>query len=241
MTTPASPSQARPINTVALAEVLLLGGMGALLLIKWLRDQLIFYIHPRYTALMIVAAVVLLLMAAARLRAIYGDRPSPVPGWSYLLLAVPLLFGTLVPAQPLGAGALAGRGLDSASAASGRNASLDADPAQWDLLEWATALSIRGEELDGTPIDVEGFVYPDAALGADGFFVVRYVLTCCAADGAGVGLPVIWEGGGALVADSWVRVRGQIVTTEIGGTRQAAVQASAIEPIDQPANPYLYP
>jgi uncharacterized repeat protein (TIGR03943 family) len=235
-----NPSPARPINLHVLAEVLLLGGMGSLLLIKWLRDQLVFYIHPRYTALMIVASLVLLLMAAARMRSIFSPPTVRPYWWAYLLLAVPLLFGTLVPAQPLGSGALAGRGIDGTTAAS-RVSSIGDDPAEWNLLEWATAISMQGEELDGTPIKIDGFVYQDEKLGADHFMVVRYVLTCCAADGAGVGLPVLWAGGDALPNDQWVRVSGQVITTEVSGTRQAAIQATAVEPINQPENPYLYP
>jgi uncharacterized repeat protein (TIGR03943 family) len=240
MSAAAKPSAARPLNMIVLAEVVLLGGMGSLLLVKWLRDQLVFYIHPRYTALMVVASLILLLMAAVRLRSIFVPQAARTPGWAYLLLAVPLLFGTLVPAQPLGSGALAGRSIDTTTAAS-RSSAIGDNPAEWNLLEWATAISMRGEELDGTPIKVDGFVYQDTKLDADSFFVVRYVLTCCAADGAGVGLPVLWAGGTTLPNDQWVRVSGQMVTTEVGGTRQAAIQATAVEPIDQPENPYLYP
>lgn len=240
MTIPIERPQARPINRVVLAEVLLLGSLGALLLIKWLRDQLVFYIHPRYTALMVVAGIVLLLMAATKLRAVFSAQAAHMHSWAYLLLAVPLLLGTLVPAQPLGTGALAGRGLETSNAGS-RNTSLGDDPTQWNLLEWSTALSIRDEELDGTPIAVDGFVYQDASIGPDAFFVVRYVLTCCAADGAGVGLPVLWSDGETLLNDGWVRVSGQVVTAELNGVRQPAIQATAVEPISQPENPYLYP
>jgi uncharacterized repeat protein (TIGR03943 family) len=235
-------SGARPINYVVLFEVFLLGGTATLLMIKWLRGQLSFYIHPRYDALMVVAAVVLLLMAAAHLRDVFSGRPPHGSRWFYLLLAVPLLLGTLVPARPLGADTLAGRGVDltAAGAVSARR-ELAGDPASWNLLEWATALTLRGDELAGSNADVVGFVFTEPTLGADAFYVVRYVVTCCAADGAVVGLPVLWPEGASLSPNSWVRVRGTIELAELGGTQQPALRAETVEPVDQPASPYLYP
>lgn len=235
-------AETRPINYIALFEVFLLGGTATLLLVKWLRGQLSFYIHPRYDALMVVAAAVLLLMAAAHLRDVFSGRPPHGSRWFYLLLAVPLLLGTLVPARPLGADTLAGRGVDltSAGAVSARR-EITGDPANWNLLEWATALTLRGDELAGSNADVVGFVFNDQALGADAFYVVRYVVTCCAADGAGVGLPVLWPDGASLSDNSWVRVRGTVELADVGGTQQLALRAETIEPVDQPASPYLYP
>lgn len=233
--------EARPLNYVALAEVILLGGTATLLLTKWLRGQLSFYIHPRYTALMVVAALVLLLMAAVRLRGVFS-QPAGRLSWAYLLLATPLLLGTLVPARPLGADTLAGRGVELNSVGtSGRAASLGGDTARWNLLDWSTALTVRGDELAGSPADVVGFVFHDEALGPDAFYVVRYVVTCCAADGAGVGLPVQWAGGAALAENSWVRVRGSIAGATLAGADQPALVAEAVEPVEQPENPYLYP
>jgi putative membrane protein len=239
----ASPPASRPLNTVALTEVLLLGGTATLLLAKWLRGQLSFYIHPRYVALMVVAAALLLLMAAVRSRAIFS-APAGRPGWAYLLLATPLLLGTLVPARPLGADTLAGRGaeLNSVGAPSpSRQAGLGDDTSSWNLLDWSTGLTVRGTELEGSPADVVGFVFHDEELGPDAFYVVRYVVTCCAADGAGVGLPVQWPGGATLAENSWVQVRGTIASASLGGVEQPTLRADAVEPVAQPENPYLYP
>ncbi len=243
MLTPTSNHQTRQINITICTEVLLLGGIAVLILSKWLRGYLDFYIHPRYTALMVVSAVVLLLMAAARIRSIFAEQPARSPGWLYVLLALPLLFGTLVPAQPLGADMLAGRGVDvtAAAPATAWQPSLDSDTTDWNLLQWATAISVDSQALDGKPVDVIGFVFHEQNLGADQFYVVRYVITCCAADGAGVGLPVVWPGGAALPANGWVRVQGMIGTTRIAASEQPAIMATAVEPINQPDKPYLYP
>lgn len=237
-----SPAAGRTLNYVALTETLLLGGTATLLLVKWLRGQIPFYIHPRYTLLVVVAGAILLLMAAVRARGLFNERPARGPGWVHLLLATPLLLGALVPAQPLGADTLAGRGTElNAVATSSRAAQLPRDTATWNLLDWGTALSVRGDELLGQPADVVGFVFHDEGLGADAFYAVRYVVTCCAADGAGVGLPVVWTGGGALPENSWVRVTGTIDRATVGGVEQPVLRAAAVEPVPQPESPYLYP
>lgn len=231
----------RPINYEALAQVALLGGTAALIAVKFARSQLDLYIHPRYNGLVLVAALVLLLMALVRLRAVFGERRAA--NGAYWLLALPLLLGALVPAQPLGADTLSNRGAPSLAAAPAArwNPTVDADTAQWSLLDWATSLSTQGDALAGKQADVIGFVYHDASIGADRFYAVRYVITCCSADGSGVGLPVEWAGGGSLPADSWVRVKGRIASTQINGAPQPAIKAASVEPVQQPDNPYLYP
>ncbi len=99
MTAPGAAGTARPIDYRALTEVALPGGTATLLLVKGLRGQLDYYIHPRYTLLAVASALVLLLMAGARLHAVFSERPTRGPGWVALLLALPLLLGTLVQFQ----------------------------------------------------------------------------------------------------------------------------------------------
>lgn len=239
----ASTQVTRPtLNAIALTEALVLGGTAALLLVKWLRGQIPYYIHPRYTLLVVVAGAILLLMAAVRARGIFDERPSGGPGWVYLLLATPLLFGALVPARPLGADTLAGRGTElNQVATTGRAAQLARDSSTWNLLDWGSALSVRGDELIGQPADVVGFVFHGDGAGPDAFYVVRYVVTCCAADGAGVGLPVVWADGHTLPENGWVRVAGNIDRATVGGAEQLVLRAASVEPVPQPESPYLYP
>ncbi len=242
---PTIPSQPqsfdRPINWAALIESVLLGGAAVVLLTKALRGVLTFYIHPRYTPLIIVCSTVLLLIAGIRARMIFGHVPESLSGkeWRYLLLAVPLLLGTLVPARPLGANALANT--TDVGGALTASAPTDGNTEQWNLLQWATALSVRGDDLNGKAADVVGFAYHDPARPLDGFFVVRYVIICCTADSNGVNLPVVWKGGAALPTDTWVRVRGVLGTNTIDGKAGPALLASSVEPVPQPTNPYLYP
>lgn len=246
MTTQTVPQDESQLSWPALLETTLFGAMGVMLLAKTARGVLTFYIHPRYTPLVVACAVVLLLIAALRSRAIWAEHPEPLAGrgvW-YLLLSVPLLLGVIVPAQPLDGAVLAVRGADltprSAQASAWKLPS-GGDTSQWNLLDWTTVVSLKPEQALGKQVDVIGFVFQDAKLGADGFYLARYVVTCCAADGSGVGLPVVWAGGSGLPSDSWVRVQGTLGETSVGGKQQPAILASAVEPTEQPRNPYLYP
>lgn len=232
---------ARPINYAALAEVLMLMGTAALLLVTWERGTLAYYIHPRYTILVLLAALMLFLMGGARLRDIFRPQPGQHLSVLHLMLALPLLLGVLVPAQPLGADTLAGRGLDLTMAPLPGQV-VTGDPAEWNLLQWALALPVQGEDLQGETVDVVGFVFQDTSIDQDGFYVVRYVITCCAADGAAAALPVIWPGGEALPADTWVQVQGRLATITLSdGQIRPAVAATSVEPVVQPESPYLFP
>jgi putative membrane protein len=240
MSVPAQ-AAARPLHWSALIEAILLGSAAAMLLAKQWSGTLMYYIHPRYAPLTAACAVALLLIAAARLRAfIRAPAESPYrPGWRHLVLAIPLLLGTLIPARPLGAEALSGALFDARNAP--EPAALDDDTSQWNLLQWAVALSVRGQELDGRPADVVGFVYHDPQRPLDGFFVVRYVVLCCTADSNGAGMAVKWPGGATLPAGGWVRVRGVLGSTTLDDQDEPALEATAVEPVPQPVNPYIYP
>jgi uncharacterized repeat protein (TIGR03943 family) len=226
---------------IALIEIAILSGTATLLLARWLRGQLNYYIHPRYSLLIVAAALLLLLLALVQLRVLI-DGSRGRPSWGYLLLATPLLLGTLIPARPLGADTLAGRGVELNRTLDGsRVPQLTNDTRRWTLLDWGSALSVQGEALRGEPVDIIGFVFHDQTLGRDAFYAVRYVVTCCAADGAGVGLPVVWNSGAMLPEDSWVRVTGSIDWVPLAGVEQLVIRADRVEPIAEPDDPYLYP
>ena len=88
---------------------------------------------------------------------------------------------------------------------------------------------------------VVGFVYHEPGPNSDRFVVTRYVIICCAADRNGVGLPVQWNGGAGLVADSWVHVRGTLGSITAGDQSEPIVLATSVEPAPRPDQPYLYP
>lgn len=235
------PPAVRSTNWPAVIEAAVLAAAAAMLLLKARQGVLVYYIHPRYTGLVVVTGVALLLMAAVRLATAIHRPAESARGRSagYVLVALPLLLGLVLPARPLAASALAGKTVDAAASVRAR-APVDSPTQQWNLLQWATAINVRGTEVQGEAVDVIGFVYHDPQRQFDGFVVVRHVIICCAADGSGVGLPVVWQGGGTLPVDTWVRVRGTLGVATIGGRTEPAFLATTVEPVPGPANPYLY-
>ena len=225
----------------ALLETALLAGTGAMFLCKAWQGVLAYYIHPRYTPLVVGGGIVLLLLAAVRARGLSADATASARrGWvGHCLLALPLLLGFAVPAQPLGADALAATPTALTQPGQGGIA-LDGEPRDWNLLQWGTALSIAVPDRRGAAVDLVGFVYHDAARPLGGFIVARYAIVCCIADVKGIGVPVVWADGAALPANGWVRVRGTLGAATIAGRPTPAFIAEAVEPVPQPDEPYLY-
>jgi uncharacterized repeat protein (TIGR03943 family) len=243
---PAPVRPLRPLNRIALLESTLLGALAVLLLLDAERGVLSYYINPRYTGLVLVGAVVLLGLAAARVPALFDAHPQRANHTlGYVLLGLPLFFGAFFPAQPLGSERLASHGIGLVGLGGDpRWNSLPAstDTRTWTLLDWSNALYGQDARLLGARVQVVGFVFHGGAARAGGAFdVARYVVTCCVADSACIGLPVVWRGQTVLRNDSWVSVTGHIGWAAVNRTRQPAIIASAVTAIAQPVNPYLSP
>lgn len=255
---PASPDRRPPPGRRArggIASDLLRGGLlvalGGMLLIKVANDTIAYYIRPDLAWLVLLAAVALIGGGVAYLLRWAVARPAPA-GWRATLaegvLLVPLVAGLALPARPLDSASLEGRGLTSGGALGGaaaRLAALQTDTSQWTLLDWSVALEREADlaRRRGQPVALTGFVYHGkGAPQAGEFSLVRYVVTCCAADGLAVSLPVRWAGATDLAPDTWVRVEGTLdVSTAAGTPPRAIVAASSVQPIDVPTHPYLYP
>lgn len=223
-----------------LVEILLLTGTATMILWKYHQGVLSYYIHPRYTWLAVAAAGVLLVVAVARALSLRKSATFSIQieGWS-LLLVIPLVLGFALPARPLSSAALSQSTIGQV-APIGNQQSLGADSRTWNILQWVTAINTRPEVVPGRPVDVVGFVYHDAAKFPGGFYVVRFVITCCVADGSGVGLPVLGDSTTNLADDTWVRVQGTMSTAVVSGQTQPAVLASSVVTVSRPADVYLY-
>lgn len=168
-------------------------------------------------------------------------------GWGGLLIvALPILFGLLIPPRPLGSTALAARemnvsGVPSALPAAVQGATAKADTER-SVLDWVLdfqASGRDGENFAGRSADVMGFVHREADDPADAFWLTRYVVGCCVVDAVPVGLRVVWPDAPALEADSWVRVGGQLV--ESTDAIAPWLEAQSVVVVPPPNQPYLYP
>ncbi len=176
----------------------------------------------------------------------HGHEHVARQGSSLLWIALPLVLGLLFPPKPLDASAVANRGI-STSAAVSRTASggmvLGIPPEERTILDWLYAAedSPNPAELDGLPAVVTGFVVRDVGMAADQFLIGRFTITCCVADSAAIGLPVIWPEAEQLADQGWVQVRGKVKMVQKGGQWQVQIAAEQVEAVLQPEQPYLFP
>jgi len=87
---------------------------------------------------------------------------------------------------------------------------------------------------------VIGFVYTEPSFDKNEFMVARFSITCCVADATALGLPVYWDKP-ALTQGQWIEVKGTFNQGTFKGTQMPILQADTIDPVTQPAHPYLYP
>jgi uncharacterized repeat protein (TIGR03943 family) len=166
------------------------------------------------------------------------------------IVALPVLFGLLIPSKPLTSRAVdkpVASDLSSINAAPS-DVRLSLAPLDRNVLDWISAFVTAPDPsvFNGQPADVVGFVYRDARFDRpDQFMVARFIMSCCAADAQAIGLIVEWPGAESLRDDTWVRVRGTVEVAEWGGALLPHIMAhdgeSGVERLDQPQNPYLYP
>lgn len=232
-------------NRTTLIEGCLLVGIAAMLLRKAWDGQLPLYIHPRYTALIVVTACVLFVIGEVRLwQTSRSTENAKSKLGAYGLLLTPFVLGIVIPAQPAGSALVdpqqfttAGQGYQT------QQVDAASDSTQWSVIDWNFArITLSAAEAQGKPVDVIGFVYRDATLPADQFYVVRYSLACCVADRNPAALPIIWAGADTLTNDTWVHVTGKIAAQDgiDSSPPTFTVVDAQVEQVEQPNDPYLY-
>jgi uncharacterized repeat protein (TIGR03943 family) len=240
-------------------QVLVVFGLAFFLIDRFATGKLLWYINARFVILTVLGIIGLIAMAANALdhlrltRRLGSDegheehsRAPQAAHWNLILLALPLIFGILVPAQPLGVDAAASRGVVvSAPLASGDASpvSLAAAPDERNILDWIRILNYESDLTPflGQPANVIGFIYRDPRLTDGQFMVSRFAVSCCVADAFAIGLIVDWPETASLPDDGWVNVKGVIETSELNGQRVPLIRADSVTLVNPPAQPYLFP
>ena len=237
-------------------QALILGGLGIFLLAKIGDGRILLYINQRFVILSLAAAVALLFLAQAVMRA----RPSlnetrdetpqvqgPDRRAALWILALPLVVGLLVPQRALGASAASIRGIRAGSSLTANmndgESAIAIPERERSILDWTRVFAAVPDvpSLAGQVVDVTGFVYHDPREAAGHFYVARFSVTCCVADAAAIGLDTTWPLEAALEENTWVRVRGKIALQTINGHAQPIVAATSVDDVQAPEQPYLFP
>lgn len=159
-----------------------------------------------------------------------------------LVVGLPLVLGTLIPSQPLGASAINGQ--VSTSIAAGVNAqAISKDPLSRNVLDWARLFADNSlpATFDGEQASVIGFVYQEPDFAEDHFMVARFTMSCCVADASPIGIPVHWADAETLDQGVWVRINGIFEAGDFRDELTPILQAESVELVEQPEHPYLYP
>lgn len=214
-----------------------------------------FYINERFVTLTLLAAVSLVIIGAS-----YWLRPfaphdhtehdhehdhAHLSWLGLLIVALPLVLGWFVPPQPLGADAISNREIDigalSSVAVPGGNTGMGLVAGEKNILDWLSGF--QHEDVNsfvGQEAHVIGFVYRDERFSEDEFMIGRFVLSCCVADAAPVGLVVQTADAAQYATDQWLDVRGHFVVGSFAGVSMPILVADTIASTETPQQPYLY-
>ena len=223
-------------------------GMGLYLGTRLTTNTLLFYINDRFVILIVLAAVGFLVVGAG-----FWFRPgsgadsgrAPVSWAGLLLVALPMLLGVLVAPKPLGAAALSNRevSLSSLTTVAVPQSTTTVAPADRNAMDWLIEFRRAADPavFVGQEADVIGFVYRDDRFATDTFLAGRFVVSCCVADANPIGLIIHTPDADSYADDAWLRVSGVFQLGEFDGETVAIVEATQIEEVDPPSQPYLYP
>lgn len=157
----------------------------------------------------------------------FGLGAIVLPAAAVLLFQPMTLGASLASGQSLARGFVSGGDLSS-----GEITLVDVAATDWSQ-EGQRALIQRA----GTEVSFDGFVALRSGMPADEFMLTRFMTSCCVADALSIQVRVVGAPPGRFVQDQWVRVTGAIYP--VG--EEVVVDASEVQPIPQPENPYLNP
>lgn len=245
-------------------QALLMLVLCIFLIEKFASGRLSWYINPRFQIL--TALGILLLGAMAQVifselrRSKSGSakkddhhlhdhdhvHAETLPWGNLWFVVLPLVVGILVPARPLDASSVGTRGLTTtAPLVSSDSAAKLFETASEErtILDW---LRIFGSQSDlssfiGQPASAVGFVFSDEKLTSAQFYLGRYVVSCCAADGVAIAMVVNWPEAASLQEDTWVLVKGPVALFTLDGSPVPMIEATSVEIVEEPEQPYLYP
>ena len=238
---------------------LLLFGLCLFFVFKAINGQLTWYINVRFIPLTILGMIFLGVLVQTVFSEIRRSRkheeehpehhhehdhaPSAANLWFML---IPLVIGLLIPARPLDSSAFSTKGFNTSAPLVSSDSSaqiFETESEERNILDWLKIFNFETDvtQFIGQKASVVGFVYFDETLEKNQFFVSRFVVSCCAADGFAIAMPVLWEDAATLQQDAWVVVQGTIDTVDLNGQRTPMILAEAINTTDIPAQPYLFP
>ncbi|HEY6566362.1 MAG TPA: TIGR03943 family protein [Actinomycetota bacterium] len=221
------------------AAAAVLAAWAGLFWFVWLADRTTLYLSTRTAWLVPLGAILATISAAGRLASARVERPEHLGRRETVVLGVitvPVVLLLSLPPATLGSYAV-----DRRTTSAGIGTSARIVSGSLDLVDIAAARSVKSASAElrsraGEQVTMEGFVTIDPG-ETDRFQLTRFVITCCVADATISYVTVVDAPPGEFANDDWVRVTGRIYP--LGA--DILVDASSVEPIPPPADPYLTP
>lgn len=106
---------------------------------------------------------------------------------------------------------------------------------------WLVELHENFDLYKGKNIQVVGFVFKDEQFAQNEFVPARYLMSCCAADAAPVGIMCNYKDASQLKKDSWVKVTGKVQEGEFNGQKMPVIITDSVELTNKPKAEFIYP
>jgi uncharacterized repeat protein (TIGR03943 family) len=231
-------SAARRWSTRRLAVAVVLLIWAVLFWFLLLTDRTSLYLSPRTAWVVPTGAILLTVAAAGRLLTARTARAEPVRSvWGLGLVVLPAVLVFAVPPAALGSYAASRRSLAAGAVAGPSDVALGdrVTLASVAAATWSDEARRALADRAGSQVTFEGIVIRREGQPADEFVLTRFIVSCCVADALSVQVRVVGAPPGRFRPDQWVRVTGTFYP--VG--RETVVDASSIEAIPRPKDPYL--
>ena len=238
-------------------RVNLLKSIGGIIVCSYIlllacRDQLGFYIHPRYhifaSIISIVGIILLLIDTMLQLKLKVSVKPAKlslksVKPASYLAIII-LLAGYLLPPKPLSPSSLAQR--ESPAIIEPESRCETPKPREGSstisINRWKTAINSckQTSYFNNTDISITGFVSNGLLknYGYNYFYIARYVISCCAVDSVPMKILVEKNFFIDYPDGTWLTVKGKLSQKVVNGQAEYVITDARATKIDQPKYPY---
>ncbi|MGH2650746.1 MAG: TIGR03943 family putative permease subunit [Actinomycetota bacterium] len=232
----------RDWNPVRLAAGGVLAAWAAVFWFLLLSGRSAFYLSPRTAWVVPLGAALLTAAAFGRIASARAPHSEPFTrrhAGRLALILLPVIAILTLPPVALGSYAAERRSLAGAGFS---GATLDVSTSEITLGHVARAMWSREAmaalaSRAGSEVSFVGIVTRRDDTPADEFFLTRFIISCCVADALTVQVRIMGAPPGEFKEDEWVQVTGSIFP--IG--QDVVVEASKVERIPQPGNPYLTP
>lgn len=216
------------------------------------RDQLGFYIHPRYhifaSIISIIGIVLLLIDTMLQLKLKASVKPAKfslksVKPASYLAIII-LLAGYLLPPKPLSPSSLAQRESPAIIEPESRCEvpKSKEGSSTISINRWKTAINSckQTSYFNNTDISITGFVSNGLLknYGYNYFYIARYVISCCAVDSVPMKILVEKNFFIDYPDGTWLTVKGKLSQKVVNGQAEYVITDAHAAKIDQPKYPY---